>query len=592
MPNAPRLWAAAAMHGRGEPRVHYAHVDTTWTYMHDVATPVLLPPRSSLMSEDGLDDELIALVGEDASGPPEAERLHGSAKDKRSALLTDLSDDEDAEGEPEEEDDDDTAHANPYPLEGIYKDEADREWLLSLNELEREDVLSQRRDELSRKQQQAQLAAMVRSQQAAAGQTRRSSKKKMTEAQKAKRRRSDVRRELEDLDDPFAEDESEEEDVFRESDDEEEEGEPRLRRRPTPSSTKADKLSELRRKRAERAHGRATRTERDDVDGEAPPARRRRRAYNSDDEYESESDYEPAYTSTSRRMRTEEAPILAATSTEPPTLDMLNSVRLGRDELERLLFMPNGADLVRGCFVRCSWGTREGRDGSKEHIYRVHQILNVQERDNKYYDVSHDRSGRWMNSYVTFKWGGKEHHVDVRPLSTQRISESERQRWIAAAGPDAKYPSPEAFQAKQMQLESVLSVPLTEDDIKKMLERKRELRAAAQSLGLDVMAGAQAKRDTANEASALGHMPRFDEHAMAQINERNRRLDRERIQEAERRAAHAKRAALTPAQDKNKEAIVAAALTETTATPVATALASAPSGTAVVPTMDVDLGDF
>ena len=86
-----------------------------------------------------------------------------------------------------------------------------------MNELEREDVLSQRRDEISRRQQQAQLAAMVRSQQAAAGKSRR--KPKMSDAQRAKRRRASVRRELEDLDDPFAEDESDE-DVFAESDDE------------------------------------------------------------------------------------------------------------------------------------------------------------------------------------------------------------------------------------------------------------------------------------------------------------------------------------------------------------------------------------
>ena len=80
---------------------------------------------------------------------------------------------------------------------------------------------------------------------------------------------------------------------------------------------------------------------------------------------------------------------------------------------------------------------------------------------------------------------------------------------------------------------------------------------------------------------------RMNEQAMAQINERNRRQDRERIQEAERRAALLKRKAAAPP--------AAAATTEATAplaTRVSDALASAPSGTGVVPTMDVDLGDF
>ena len=54
------------------------------------------------------------------------------------------------------------------------------------------------------------------------------------------------------------------------------------------------------------------------------PPRRRRRVSLSDSEYESESDYEPAYLP--RRAR-EESPILSASSKEPPSLEQLNSVR-------------------------------------------------------------------------------------------------------------------------------------------------------------------------------------------------------------------------------------------------------------------------
>ena len=99
--------------------------------------------------------------------------------------------------------------------------------------------------------------------------------------------------------------------MFRESEEEE----------VRPRSTKADKLSELRRKRAERA-GKAAR----DSDEDARPVRRRRRDLSE----ESESDYEPAYVP--RKVR-EPTPILAAHSSEPPSLALLNKVRLGRDEL-------------------------------------------------------------------------------------------------------------------------------------------------------------------------------------------------------------------------------------------------------------------
>lgn len=73
------------------------------------------------MSEDGLDDELIALVGEDKSSPPPRQLSPDKSKDRRAALLEDLSDSD-------EEDDEDDASRPLYPLDGIYKDEDDREW--------------------------------------------------------------------------------------------------------------------------------------------------------------------------------------------------------------------------------------------------------------------------------------------------------------------------------------------------------------------------------------------------------------------------------------------------------------------------------
>lgn len=66
---------------------------------------------------DGLDEELIALVGEDASSPPPRGASPDAGKSRRSKLLSDSSD-EASDDEP----------ANPYPLEGLYKDEEDRAW--------------------------------------------------------------------------------------------------------------------------------------------------------------------------------------------------------------------------------------------------------------------------------------------------------------------------------------------------------------------------------------------------------------------------------------------------------------------------------
>ncbi|WFD35567.1 RNA polymerase-associated protein rtf1 [Malassezia cuniculi] len=476
------------------------------------------------MSEDGLDEELIALVGEDATSPPPSPPST-TARRRRKALLGDSS--SDASGD----------EGVPYPLEGIYKDEADREWLLSLNELEREDVLSQRRDELSRRSQQAQLAAMVRSQQGAG---------RHRDEQRAKRRKrshADIRRELADLADS-------DNDVFRESDSEDEQ--PR-----GASATRTARLSELRR-------------------------RRERRGAGVSDSEESESEYEEA---PARRVRGA-SPALAATSSEPPTLAQLNAVRVGRDTIERMMFVGRWKDVFRGCFVRCSWGMRErkGGDGAggREHIYRVHQITGIVQRD-KHYDMSTDKSGRWSNTYVSFEWNGKEHTVDLRPLSTQPITESERERWIATRkAADDRYPSADALAQKQEQLGEFLSAPLTEEDIKRMIELKRELRASALEAGHGVAATVDSA-ETAEPAKQPGGT-HHDEHLMAQINERNRRADRERIQEAERRAAQAKKRAA--AQEPKREGTVP------TAPAIAAALEAAPAGSGVVPTLDIDLGDF
>lgn len=460
------------------------------------------------MSEDGLDEELIALVGEDAPSP-QASPPSSTARRRRKALLGDSDDDDD------DDDGDASDDETLYPLEGIYKDEADREWLLSLNELEREDVLSQRRDELSRRHQKAQLAAMVRTQQTAGRDDSRSKRRK--------RSHGELRRELAELADS-------DDDVFRESDSDDE---PRGER-----ATRTARLSELRRKRERRTAG------------------------ESDSESESESEYDEGPTRG-------ESPVLASTSSEPPSLAALNAVRVGRDTIERMMFVGPWRDVFRGCFVRCSWGMR-----GREHIYRVHQLTGVTQRD-KYYDMSPDKSGRWCNTYVTFEWNGREHTLDLRPLSTQPITASERERWIATRkAADDRYPSAEALAEKHEQLEAFLTAPLTEDDIKRMLTLKRELRAGAEEAGLSA-------REVERPETSTHH----DEHAMAQINERNRRADRERIQEAERRAIIAKRRAAPEPAPAPEGAVP-------TAPDVAAALEAAPAGSGVVPTLDIDLGDF
>ena len=96
--------------------------------------------------------------------------------------------------------------------------------------------------------------------------------------------------------------------------------------------------------------------------------------------------------------------------------------------------------------------------------------------------------------------------------------------------------------------------------------------------------------------------PGYDERAVADLNERNRRAEKERIYEVERRAAMAQRAALgmLPTAGSQPQSQVAS----NTATPKATeaavaaakVTANAPTSTPVISHLaadfDVDLGDF
>jgi len=50
---------------------------------------------------------------------------------------------------------------NPYPLEGKYKDEEDREKLLNMTEIEREQVLFARAEEMQRFKEKRDLAALL-----------------------------------------------------------------------------------------------------------------------------------------------------------------------------------------------------------------------------------------------------------------------------------------------------------------------------------------------------------------------------------------------------------------------------------------------
>ncbi|KAL5520841.1 RTF1 [Sanghuangporus sanghuang] len=104
-------------------------------------------------SDGDFSDELLELAG---AGEKKRKKTTSRSHTKRRKD----SPKPDSEQEYESEDD----GSNPYPLEGKFIDEADRERLLQMPEIERENIISQRMDEIQRFQDKRNLDQMLREQ--------------------------------------------------------------------------------------------------------------------------------------------------------------------------------------------------------------------------------------------------------------------------------------------------------------------------------------------------------------------------------------------------------------------------------------------
>lgn len=217
-------------------RYHDANYDTL----------TLLTP-SNRMSD--LDDDLLALAGAD-SGSEENDNVAkraGLDDGPRKRLKTGSSDEEEEEEEADNDDEDEEADfeddagdddadvddsrvldedeedlTNPYPLEGKYKDEEDRERLLDMDEIEREQTLFERSQEMDRYNEKIYLRQRLKQAQGTEKKTRTSSRQaalgarsskldKLSELRKQRERKS--RKAADDYESEEEEEEEEEEEI-------------------------------------------------------------------------------------------------------------------------------------------------------------------------------------------------------------------------------------------------------------------------------------------------------------------------------------------------------------------------------------------
>ncbi|KAF8266895.1 hypothetical protein EI94DRAFT_1802384 [Lactarius quietus] len=252
-------------------------------------------------SDGDFSDELLELAG---ATEKKRKRREGSsrndAKRRKGAGEMDTSD---ADGPESEEE-------NPYPLEGKYIDELDRQRLLEMPEVEREELLSQRQDELQRITDKRNLDQMLKAQKAGDGDSISKAAKRQHTIRGATKEKS---RKLDELK------------ARRKAKDE------RKRTRGSPKRDRSSSPMEMETSDDEAEDGQITK-------------------------YEQEEEKE-------RKIFG-----MAHPNDEPMTLEDLNKARLTRDSLAKHFWAPWFGEYVKGAYVRYLVGP------DKYRIYEIHQV--------------------------------------------------------------------------------------------------------------------------------------------------------------------------------------------------------------------------
>ncbi|EKM57104.1 uncharacterized protein PHACADRAFT_254665 [Phanerochaete carnosa HHB-10118-sp] len=260
-------------------------------------------------SEGDFSDELLELAG--ATEKKRRKRQADKSMKRRRADAV-HSDSESDHAHPASDKDD---NSNPYPLEGKYIDDTDRSRLMEMTEIEREDILAQRQEEIQRIQDKRNLDAMLRDR-TGTGEDSVSKAAKRQHAQRGATRE------------------------------------------------KSRKLDELKAKRKAKDEKKRTRTDSPRRDRSSSPMDMET---SDDEEEDGQIDKYDIYDDKERRSSNR-----AKADDAPAILAELMSIFLTRDQIAKNYYAPWFEDLVKGAWVRYCIGYEDGHS-----IYRACEIVEV-----------------------------------------------------------------------------------------------------------------------------------------------------------------------------------------------------------------------
>lgn len=380
-----------------------------------------------------LDEDLLALAGADEEDEEEVltttnKRTKGSSNSqvKKRRIEVDSEDEEDdynpddgyepvdvSDKEEEEEEE------NPFPLEGKYKDTADRDHLESLPEMERETILFER-SQVMRKYQERKLfrerGRNLKQQKIQAGEdsqkTRSSNRStratghsdikasKLSQLKKQRERKSKGRRssDYEESDEDNYGDEDEFKDDFIEEDSDYKEND-------------------------------------DDEEGYDPYARKSKYAQDNDEEEDEEVEW-------------------AEQLDRDAEVQDFNKIRIGRSFVAKYCFYPGFNELIQGCYGRVNVGV-DKRTGNA--AYRMVKIEKV------FLQKPYNMGKFFTNQYFGVTQGKDRKVFQMNFFSDGPFVEQEFERYLKALdSSNIPKPSPYNIKTKFKEISEFISQPLTE----------------------------------------------------------------------------------------------------------------------------------
>ncbi|KAI5923139.1 hypothetical protein F4810DRAFT_225663 [Camillea tinctor] len=321
------------------------------------------------------------------------------------------------------DDDDD----NKYPVEGIYASEAEKEEILAMPELEREQLLAKRQEEVDRQRQNTLLRRLL--------------KTREDDSQSAKKRKASNA----DLDEAQRKTSRQRTRVGGSKVGETSAGIESLRR------ARAEKNDRQRRREEdrERNKGKSTITFRDNSD------------------HEGDSDVEWAGNSRRKATHTPEAKEIP-----PASLRDMERIRLGRTRFSQVCFYPGFDNAITGCYVRIAIGPdREG-----EMMYRMAVIKGF--TTGKPYAMEKPNGQSFVtNQYIRAAHGKAERDWPFISCSDSPFTEAEFNRYQRACQDEGVIiPKKPYLAAKIDDIETLRNRVWTEAEVNAKVHRERELK--------------------------------------------------------------------------------------------------------------------